>query len=188
MSGLLNVDWSTIPAPTDDGAAKHLLGAKLPRIALQATDGTKVDVGSLGGRTVIYAYPMTGVPGTPLPEGWDMFPGARGCTPQSCAFRDHAAELRSAGVNQIYGLSVQSNAYQTELAQRLHLPFSLLSDEQLIFTTALKLPTFAIAGMTLNKRVTLIAQHGLIEHVFYPIFPPDQNAPAVADWLLKNRV
>jgi peroxiredoxin len=178
-----NVLPSGIPAPQDDGGARHLTGLRLPDITLAATDGTAVNLSKLRGRTVLYIYPRTGVPGIALPEGWDDIPGARGCTPQSCGFRDHHAELTRLGVAHLYGLSTQDTAYQQEAATRLHLPFALLSDEQLKFTTALDLPTFVASGMTLLKRMALIVDDGVIAHVFYPVFPPDKNAEEVAAWL-----
>ena len=138
-----------IPAPQDDGAARHLVGRRLPDIALPATDGSTINLAKLTGRTVVYVYPRTGVPGVDPPPGWDQIPGARGCTPQSCSFRDHFAELKRLGVAQLFGLSTQDTAYQTEAATRLHLPFPLLSDEKLALSTALNLPTFATSGMTL---------------------------------------
>jgi len=181
-------DWSTIPSPTDDGGAAHLTGMRVPSIALQATDGTTVDLSSLPtrGRVVVYTYPRTGRPGVPNPEGWDLIPGARGCTPQTCAFRDHFAELRALGVDYLFGLSAQGPAYQREAAERLHLPFTILSDELFELTTALRLPTFATNGMTLLKRLTLVIDNGVIEHVFYPVFPPDRNADDVIAWLKSN--
>jgi peroxiredoxin len=179
-------DWSTIPAPQDDGAAEHLTGMRVPSVALQATDGTTVDLSSLGGRVVVYTYPRTGKPGVPNPEGWDLIPGARGCTPQTCAFRDHFAELKVLGVDYLFGLSTQGPAYQREAAERLHLPFTILSDEYFELTAALRLPTFATNGMTLLKRLTLVINNGVIEHVFYPVFPPDRNASDVIAWLKSN--
>jgi peroxiredoxin len=139
------------------------------------------------GRTVVYIYPRTGRPGIPNPDGWDMIPGARGCTPQSCAFRDHFAELRQFGVDQLYGLSTQDSAYQREAAGRLHLPFPLLSDERLAFAHALGLPTFEVDGMTLLKRCTLVVDDNRVAHVFYPVFPPDRNASEVIAWLAASR-
>src|SRR6185437_6334340 len=144
-------DWSAIPAPTDDGATRHLLGAKMASVALPATDVRLVDLAPPAGRTIVYAYPRTGQPGTDNPPGWDMIPGARGCTPQSCSFRDHFAELKALGVAQLFGLSTQDPAYQREAAERLHLPFAILSDEHLRLTRTMKLPTFATNGMTLLK-------------------------------------
>jgi peroxiredoxin len=183
MTNLFQVDWTTIPAPTDDGAASHLLGLRWPAIALPATDGRMVDVSALQGVTVVYAYPMTGRPGIPLPEGWDMLPGARGCTPQSCAFRDHFAELQQLGVRHLFGLSTQATDYQAEAAQRLHLPFALLSDAEFRLAEMLGLPAFETAGMRLLKRLTLIVCDGDITETFYPVFPPDQNAEQVKAWL-----
>jgi peroxiredoxin len=180
-------DWSTIPAPQDDGAARHLPGLRLPAIALPATGGGSIDLGSLAGRTIVYAYPRTGRPGIDNPPGWDMIPGARGCSPQSCAFRDHFAELGALGVEHLFGLSTQDPAYQAEAAARLHLPFPLLSDEHLAFSGALRLPTFETAGMTLLKRITLVIDDGVVTHVFYPVFPPDRNAADVAAWLTARR-
>jgi peroxiredoxin len=175
-------DWSTLPAPQDDGAARHLSGLRVPSIALEATHGPAVDLSTLTGRTVVYCYPRTGRPGVENPPGWDLIPGARGCSPQSCAFRDHFAELRKAGVDQIFGLSTQDTAYQREAAERLHLPFAILSDEHFELTHAVRLPTFETSGMRLLKRITLVVNNGVIEHVFYPVFPPDQNASDVLAW------
>ncbi|HEX3372048.1 MAG TPA: peroxiredoxin [Candidatus Acidoferrales bacterium] len=176
-------DWSKIPAPIDDGAAARLASTKLPAIPLPATDGRTVDLSRLHGRTVVYAYPRTGKPGIENPVGWDQIPGARGCTPQSCSFRDHFAELKSLGVDFIFGLSTQSTAYQQEAADRLHLPFAILSDEQFLFASAMNMPTLQTSGMTLLKRMTLVIKDGFIEHVFYPVFPPDQDAANVIAWL-----
>jgi peroxiredoxin len=172
-----------IPAPQDDGAARHLAGMKLPDLALPATNGAPVNLSRLKGRTVLYVYPRTGVPGVDLPPGWNDIPGARGCTPQSCSFRDHFGELKRLGVAQLYGLSTQDTPYQQEAAQRLHLPFSILSDEKLALTKALDLPTFVTSGMTLLKRMALVIDDGTITKVFYPVFPPDKNAEEVVAWL-----
>lgn len=179
-------DWSTIPPPLDDGAASHLTGMRVPSIALTATDGAAVDLSALRGRVVVYAYPRTGVPGIDNPPGWDMIPGARGCSPQSCAFRDHFSELKALGVDRLFGLSTQDAPYQREAAERLHLPFPILSDHRLLLTRALRLPTFETSGMALLKRLTLVIDDGRIEHVFYPVFPPDQNASDVLAWLAGN--
>jgi len=176
-----------IPAPQDDGAASHLAGLKLPSVSLQATDGTQVDLSKLKGRTVVYIYPRTGVPGQPSPDGWDAIPGARGCTPQSCSFRDHFAELKQLGVTQLYGLSTQDSDYQREAVERLHLPFPVLSDSGLALAQAIKLPTFTVAGMTLHKRMALVIENGVITKVFYPVFPPDKNAEEVVAWLRTLR-
>jgi peroxiredoxin len=179
-------DWSSIPAPEDDGATAHLLGVKISPVALPATDGSKVVLSSLKGRTVVYAYPRTGQPGVENPDGWDMIPGARGCTPQSCSFRDHFADLKRLGVRNLFGLSTQDPVYQKEAAERLHLPFAILSDETLALAHAMKLPTFETGGMTLMKRFTLVIDEGVITHVFYPVFPPDRSAADVADWLSQK--
>jgi peroxiredoxin len=183
---LQSVDWSKIPAPADDGAMAHLAGQRLPAIALPATDGTSVTLTTLPGRTVVYGYPMTGQPGVALPDGWDELPGARGCTPQSCAFRDHHAELRAAGADRVYGLSTQDTAYQQEAAARLHLPFPILSDGALDLARAAHLPTLEVAGRTLIKRFALVLDDGVVVAVFYPVFPPDRNAGDVLAWLQAN--
>jgi peroxiredoxin len=176
---------SDIPVPQDDGAANHLAGVRLPDLALPATSGTPVNLASLKGRTVVYIYPRTGVPGADPPQGWDLIPGARGCTPQSCGFRDHAGELKDLGVAHLFGLSTQDTAYQQEAGARLHLPFPILSDEKLALTQALKLPTFSAAGMTLLKRMALVIDDGVITKAFYPVFPPDKNAEDVIAWIKK---
>jgi peroxiredoxin len=186
---LLDVDWSKIPAPTDDGATKHLVGMTIPPLDLLATDDTSVTLSTLPGRTVVFGYPRTGEPGKiGLVDDWDMIPGARGCTPQTCAFRDLFAELKAAGAAHVFGLSTQDNTYQTEMASRLHLPFPVLSDEKLLLTEALRLPTMQVAGLTLIKRLALIIDDGRITHVFYPVFPPDRNAGDVLEWLKHNPV
>jgi peroxiredoxin len=171
-----------LPVPTDDGAAAHLEGLHLPALALRATDGRTVQLSTLPGLQVIYIYPMTGRPGVPLPEGWDAIPGARGCTPQSCAFRDHHAELAALGAG-VFGLSAQDSDYQREAATRLHLPFPLLSDSGLTLRDTLSLPVFEVDGRPLYCRLTLIADAARIVKVFYPVFPPDRNAADVVAWL-----
>jgi peroxiredoxin len=176
-----------LPVPQDDGACNHLTGMKLPSIALRSTRGRAVGLSGLGGTTVVYIYPRTGRPDQELPTGWNAIPGARGCTPQSCAFRDHQEELRRAGAAQVFGLSTQDTAYQREAVERLHLPFELLSDAGLALAKALNLPTFEVDGMTLIRRLTLIARDGAIVKVFYPVFPPDRNAAEVLAWLTANR-
>ena len=187
-----------LPVPKDDGAARHMVGLRLPDLALPATNGTEVNLSRLAGRTVVYVYPRSGRPGVPmlprtgrpsqpLPTGWDAIPGARGCTPQSCAFRDHYAEIKRLGVAQLYGLSTQDLDYQREAAERLHLPFAILSDVGLKFTRALKLPTFEVDGMTLIKRMAWVIDGGMISHVFYPVFPPDKSAEQVIAWLQALR-
>lgn len=179
-------DWSTIPPPLDDGAARQLIGARVPSVPLEATGGGTIDLSALSGRVVVYAYPMTGTPGVAPPDGWDMIPGARGCTPQSCAFRDHFDELKSLGIDHLFGLSTQSHRDQQEAAERLHLPFAILSDQHMDLTRAIKLPTFETGGMILMKRLTLVIHDGTIEHVFYPVFPPDQSASDVVNWLSQS--
>lgn len=186
MTAPLTAQLTTLPAdlpvPTDDGAAAHLEGRHLPALALPATDGRTVHLSTLPGLQVIYIYPMTGRPGVPLPEGWDAIPGARGCTPQSCAFRDHHAELAALRAG-VFGLSTQDSDYQREAATRLHLPFPLLSDGDLVLRDALSLPVFEVDGRLLYRRLTLIADAARIVKVFYPVFPPDRNAADVVDWL-----
>ena len=172
-----------LPRPQDDGAARHLPGRRLPDLVLPATDGQAVRLSDLGRpRTVLYAYPMTASPGVALPDGWDAIPGARGCTAESCGFRDHHAGLRALGAH-VYGLSAQSVQRQREAAARLGLGFPLLSDERLQLADALDLPTFTADGLRLFKRLTLVVRDGQVEHVFYPVFPPDRHAEQVLAWL-----
>jgi peroxiredoxin len=176
-----------LPVPQDDGAARNLPGTAMPALTLRATDGREVLLADPGpGRTVLYVYPMIGQPGVALPDGWDQIPGARGCTPEACGFRDHHAELLAAGAARVFGLSSQSTEQQAEAVGRLHLPFAILSDQSLALAPALGLPTFAADGMTLYKRLTMIVTGGGIEHVFYPVFPPDQHAGEVLSWLRAN--
>ena len=185
---LLDVDWSTIPVPVDDGAARHLEGTLIPDLMLHATDGAEVSLASLTGRVIVFTYPRTGQPGqSALVADWDQIPGARGCTPQACAFRDLHQALIAAGAAHVYGLSTQTTDYQREAVVRLHLPFPLLSDAQLALTRALMLPTYEIAGLTLLKRLALVIDAGRITKVFYPVFPPDRNAPEVIGWLGGSR-
>jgi peroxiredoxin len=177
-----------LPEPVDDGAADHLEGAALPSLELPATCGEEIDLAAAAARTLaLYCYPRTGRPGEPLPPGWDEIPGARGCTPQSCAFRDHFDELEALGAS-VLGLSAQPLADQIELARRVELPYPVLSDPGLELAEALRLPTFEVAGMRLYHRLTLIARHGEIVKVFYPVFPPDRNAADVVDWLSAHRL
>jgi peroxiredoxin len=178
-----------LPVPVDDGAAEHLFGMRLPAVVLRATSGSEVDLAqtaAAAGTLVLYVYPRTGAPGQPSPDGWDAIPGARGCTPQSCAFRDHHAELRALGAD-VLGLSAQPTEEQAAFAAREHLPFALLSDPGLALASALRLPTFEAGGMRLYKRITLIVEDGAIAMVFYPVFPPDRNAADVLAWLRQRR-
>jgi len=175
-----------LPVPVDDGAARHLAGLALPDVTLTATDGAGINLARLPGRTVVYIYPRTGRPGQVLPTGWNGIPGARGCTPQSCSFRDHFDELRSLGVRQLYGLSTQDSDYQREAVERLHLPFAILSDAEFALQRALRLPTFEVDGMVLLKRMALVIDDGRIAKVFYPVFPPDRSAAEVVAWLRAN--
>lgn len=183
-------DWMTLPrdlpVPTDDGAADHLRHSSAPEVALPSTDGRRISLAALAGRVVVYAYPRTGRPGEPsLVEDWDSIPGARGCTPETCGFRDHHAELRAAGA-EVFGLSTQDIPYQQELVERLRLPFPILSDAGLALTRTWRLPTFEAAGQTLLRRLTLLLRDGRVEHLWYPVFPPDTHADAVLAWLRAN--
>lgn len=171
-----------LPEPDDDGACDHLTGRTLPDIALESTDGSEVALASLSGRSVLYCYPRTGLPDREMPAGWNEIPGARGCTPQSCGFRDVNKDFDRLGVR-VFGLSTQDTEYQFEAAHRLHLPFPLLSDAGFEMSDALSLPTFEVEGARLLKRVTLVIDEGRIEHVFYPVFPPNTNAVEVLAWL-----
>jgi peroxiredoxin len=177
-----------LPVPVDDGTADHLMGMALPALPLPATSGGAVDLAeaaAVAGTLVLYVYPRTGTPGQPSPDGWDAIPGARGCTPQSCAFRDHHAELRGLGAD-VLGLSAQPAEEQAAFAAREQLPFPLLSDPGLQLAEALRLPTFEVGGMRLYKRITLIAERGAIAKVFYPVYPPDRNAAEVLAWLRER--
>ena len=174
-----------LPKPTDDGAAHHLPGTRVPPVSLMSTAGEMVDLSALPGRTVVYCYPLMGRPDSEMPQGWDEIPGARGCTPQSCAFRDHHEELRTLGAR-VFGLSTQSTGYQREAVERLRLPYELLSDEDLGFVEALGLPTFEVGGTALLKRLTMVIADGRIKKAFYPVFPPDKNAEEVIRWLRQD--
>lgn len=180
-------DLSKLPIPKDDGACAHLLGEKLPQVTLTSTRGNQLDLSNIKGKVVFYCYPMTGQPSVPIPNGWEEIPGAAGCTLQSCAFRDHHAELQALGVK-VYGLSTQDSSCQQEAVERLHLPFELLSDANFEFITLLRLPTFEVEDKRLIKRLTLIAEHGKIVKVFYPVFPPDKNAQSVIEWLTQSGI
>jgi peroxiredoxin len=179
---------SDLPKPLDDGAAEHLKNTPMPAVALRSTGGRMVDLSALSApRAVVYCYPMTGVPGKPLPPGWDLIPGARGCTPQTCGFRDQYADLLQHKVI-VFGLSTQTTEYQLEMVNRVCVPFEILSDVDFKLTEALRLPTFEVDGRRLLKRITLIVRDGRIEHVFYPVFPPDESANQVLRWLAVNPI
>ena len=171
-----------LPRPEDDGACAHLPGTKLPDIALGSTEGVTVNLSEVAGRTIVYCYPRMGQAGKAVPESWNAIPGARGCTNQSCSFRDHFAELVATGTDHLFGLSTQDVDYQREAVDRLHLPFSLLSDQEQ-FADALNLPRFQYDGATLIKRLTLVIDNGTVTHVFYPVFPPDRSAEQTLEWL-----
>ncbi|KJY43392.1 peroxiredoxin [Streptomyces sp. NRRL B-1568] len=176
-----------LPVPEDDGGADHLPGRALPPVELPGRAGESIRLDALGpGRTVLYVYPLTGRPDADLPQGWDAIPGARGCTTQACGFRDHHAELVAAGAARVFGLSSQETGYQREVVERLRLPFSMLSDPGLALARELGLPTFEAGGVPLFKRLTMIVRDGAIEHVFYPVFPPDRHAEQVLAWLRKT--
>ena len=177
-----------LPRPVDDHAADHLRDMLMPQVSLRSTADKVVSLSNLKApRTVIYCYPMTGVPGKALPEGWNMIPGARGCTPQACNFRDHYKELCELKVD-VFGLSTQTTEYQREMADRLHLPFEILSDAEFKLCDGLRLPTFDVDGMRLVKRLTLIVRGGRIEQAFYPVFPPNESANRVLRWLIDHPI
>jgi peroxiredoxin len=179
---------ANLPRPKDDGGARHLRGMAMPDIDLPSTANRTVNLSKVSApRLVVYCYPMTGQPGKALPAGWDEIPGARGCTPETCGFRDHHRDLAKLHAD-VFGVSTQSTAYQQEMVKRLEVPFEVLSDEKLAFTRALKLPTFTVEGMTLIKRLTLIVRDRKIEKVFYPVFPPDKHAAEVIAWLKAHPV
>ena len=186
MINNLDVLPDDLPVPLDDGACDHLRGARVPSIPLAATDGTSVDLSEITGRVVVFVYPRTGQPGKPsLITNWNEVPGARGCTPQTCGFRDLHADFGELGVR-VFGLSTQTTAYQQEMVARLHVPFAVLSDAGLLLTAALKLPTFDAAGETLLKRMAWVIDEGRITKVWYPVFPPDRNADTVLAWLREH--
>lgn len=175
---------SDLPVPVDDGACAHLtVGAAVPSVTLSSTSGGTLDISTLKGLTIIFCYPRTGAPGETVPKSWDLIPGARGCTPQACSFRDTSSELYGLGVNQLFGLSTQDTLYQMEVKERLHLPYDLLSDKDLVFVRALKLPTFEWEGKVVVKRLTMAVKDGVIVQTWYPIFPPDISARQVVEWL-----
>jgi peroxiredoxin len=173
----------SLPVPVDDGAADHLLGSEVPNLSLPSTLGGQLELAEAArGLLAVYVYPRTGRPGEPLLEGWDEIPGARGCTPQSCAFRDHVQDLAAHGAS-VVGVSAQAPGEQSEFAEREHIPYPLLSDRDLQLADRLGLPTFEAAGMRLYRRLTFIASEGHIEKVFYPVFPPERNASEVLAWI-----
>ena len=175
-----------LPVPEDDGACDHLLGQMLPQLTLESSQGP-VSLRALSmDRLVLYVYPRTGRPDTPAGTEWDAIPGARGCTPQSCAFRDHAAELADLGAA-VAGLSAQPLEEQVEFAERNHISYPVIADPERKLGAALRLPTFEYDGMTLYKRVTLVVEACAVAKVFYPVFPPDRNAADVVTWLGSPR-
>jgi len=178
---------SNLPIPEDDGACNHLPNTRLPSIKLRSTSNATVDISTLHGLTVLFTYPRTGAPGETIPEDWDQIPGARGCSPQACSFRDSCQSLKSLGVTHIFGLSTQDTEYQREAKERLHLNYELLSDEDLTFTSALKFPTFEWEGKSLVKRSVLVLEEGKVIKVFYPVFPSDASARLVEEWLKNNK-
>ena len=179
-------DWSKIPAPKEDEDLSHLLKYKIKSVLLKSTNNQSIDLSKIKGLSIIYIYPMTGQPNIPLPENWDNIPGARGCTPQSCSFRDNFSILKKLNVNNIFGLSTQTTEYQKEMTERLHLPFPVLSDEKLEFAKQLNLPIFEVENMKLIKRITLILKDNEIIKYFYPIFPPDKNVEQVIQFLTTH--
>jgi peroxiredoxin len=177
-----------LPVPKDDGGARHLKGMAMPDLELMSTSNRRVNLSKLSApRVIVYAYPRTGEPGKPSPPGWDDIPGARGCTPETCGFRDHHKDLARLHA-EVFGVSTQDTPYQQEMVKRLEVPFEVLSDEHLALTRALRLPTFTVQGMTLLKRLTLVVRNGRIEHVFYPVFPPDKHAEEVIAWLKRHPI
>jgi peroxiredoxin len=173
-----------LPAPVADGAADHLPGGIIPSMMLPATNGTMVDLSKLTGRIIVYCFPKMGRSADePDPDGWAAIPGAYGCTQQSCRFRDHYQELKALGVSEVFGLSLQTTDYQREARDRVHLPCELLSDAEQDFTHQLQLPTFKVEGEIFHKRLTMVLSNGRVEHVFYPVFPPDEHAEEVVEWL-----
>lgn len=177
-----------LPEPVDDGAASHLPGRSVPSVTLTATDGTTVDLSNIVGRVVVYCFPKMGRSAEEKdPDGWSKIPGAYGCTQESCSFRDHYQELRDLGTNEVFGLSLQPSDYQRDARDRVNLPFELLSDADCEFTRQLQLPTFEVEGETYHKRLTMVLSDGNIEHIFYPVFPPDEHANEVIEWLEQHQ-
>jgi len=185
-----------LPVPIDDGAADGLLGRSVPALALPSTLGGTVDLAEFAReRAVFFFYPRTGRPGHPPPRfadgtEWDLVPGMRGCTPQACGFRDLLGEFRALGVA-VLAISTQTSSYQREFAERMHIPFPILSDAGLELARTLALPSIEVpprpgGPTTLLKRMTWYCERGRIEHVWYPVFPPDQNAARVLAWLREQ--
>ena len=187
----LNQLPANLPRPKDDGGARHLKGMAIPDLELPSTSDRRVNLAKVATghvpRVIVYCYPMTGQPGKALPAGWDDIPGARGCTPETCGFRDHHKDLAKLHA-EVFGVSTQTTAYQQEMVKRLEVPFEVLSDEHFALTNALRLPTFTVDGMRLLKRLTLVVRGGRVEHVFYPVFPPDKHANEVIAWLKAHPV
>ena len=186
QKSLTNIDWSKIPAPKGEENLSHLNNYTIKQVKLKSTDDKLVELSEIKGLTIIYIYPMTGQPDKPLPDNWDNIPGARGCTPQSCSFRDNFNEFKKLNVDNIFGLSTQNTEYQKEMVKRLNLPYQVLSDEKLEFTNQLKLPTFEVENMKLIKRITLILSNNKIIKYFYPVFPPDKNVNDVIKFLVSK--
>jgi len=186
QKNLTNVDWSKIPAPKGEENLSHLNNYTIKQVKLKSTDDKLVELSEIKGLTIIYIYPMTGQPDKPLPDNWDNIPGARGCTPQSCSFRDNFSQLKKLNVDNIFGLSTQNNQYQKEMVKRLSLPYQVLSDEKLEFAKQLNLPVFEVENMKLIKRITLVLNNNKIIKYFYPVFPPDKNVNDVIKFLVNK--
>lgn len=187
----MSVNLTALPAnlliPQDDGACDHLFGLAFPNLSLSSTTGEEISPRALSLKkdVILFCYPMTGRPGVALPDGWDNIPGARGCTPQNCAFKDNSQEF-SALDAQLIGVSTQDTTYQKELVERIHLPYPILSDSEFKLIEALSLPTMVVANMTLIKRLTVIIRDGTIAKVFYPVFPSNKNPSEILRWLKTN--
>ena len=186
QKNLTNVDWSKIPAPKGEENLSHLNNYTIKQVKLKSTDDKLVELSEIKGLTIIYIYPMTGQPDKPLPDNWDNIPGARGCTPQSCSFRDNFSQLKKLNVDNIFGLSTQNNQYQKEMVKRLNLPYQVLSAKKLEFDNQLKLPIFEVEHMKLIIRITLILSNNKIIKYFYPVFPPDKNVNDVIKFLVNK--
>jgi len=177
------IDWSKLPAPQEDGACDHVVGMRIPALSLVATSGDVLELQELlSGVAVLFFYPMTADRDGAVPHGWDEIPGARGCTPQICSYRDSFTRFKELGV-QVYGVSTQDTEYQREMKERTNVPFECVSDEALQLTRAFMLPTLIVNGSEINKRLTLIIKDGIIIQCFYPVFPPEMNADNVYRFL-----